>query len=43
MKVENGDSLRQFVRLCDGAMDAWRIVDVGLSRFQTPADSESRG
>ena len=43
VKVENGDSLRQFVRLCDGAMDAWRIVDVGLSRFQTPADSESRG
>lgn len=39
VKVENGDGLRQFARLCDGAMDAWRVVDAGLFRFQRPSDS----
>jgi peptidoglycan/xylan/chitin deacetylase (PgdA/CDA1 family) len=37
VKVENGDDLRQFARLCDGAMDAWRLVDTGLWRLQRPA------
>ena len=37
VKVENGDDLRQFARLCDGAMDAWRLVDAGLWRLQRPA------
>ncbi len=36
VKVENGDDLRQFARLCDGAMDAWWLVDAGLSRLQRP-------
>lgn len=38
VKVENGDDLGQFVRLCDGAMDAWRIVDTGLSGLQQSTD-----
>ena len=37
VKVENGDDLRQFARLCDGAMDPWRLVDAGLWRLQRPA------
>jgi peptidoglycan/xylan/chitin deacetylase (PgdA/CDA1 family) len=36
VKVENGDSQALFRRLCDGALDAWRIVDSGLSRLQRP-------
>ena len=41
VKVENGDGLRQFARLCDGAMDAWRVVDAGFSRLQRPSDLPS--
>jgi peptidoglycan/xylan/chitin deacetylase (PgdA/CDA1 family) len=41
VKVENGDDLRQFARLCDGAMDAWRLVDTGLSRLQRPTEPET--
>jgi len=37
VKVENGDSASLFRRLCDGAMDPWRIVDSGLSGLQRPA------
>ncbi len=36
VKVENGDTQALFGRLCDGALDAWRIVDSGLSRLQRP-------
>ncbi len=44
VKVENGDDLRQFARLCDGAMDAWRVVDAGLFRLQRPsAAATARG
>lgn len=37
VKVENGDTRALFRRLCDGALDSWRIVDSGLSRLQRPA------
>ena len=36
VKVENGDTQALFGRLCDGALDAWRLVDAGLSRLQRP-------
>ncbi len=36
VKVENGDTIRLFESLCDGAMDPWRAVDAGLTRFQRP-------
>jgi peptidoglycan/xylan/chitin deacetylase (PgdA/CDA1 family) len=36
VKVENGDTQALFGRLCDGALDAWRVVDSGLSRLQRP-------
>ncbi len=37
VKVENGDTRALFSRLCDGAMDPWRLVDAGLSGLQRPA------
>lgn len=39
VKVENGDTPALFGRLCDGALDPWRLVDAGLSRLQRPAPS----
>lgn len=42
VKVENGDDLRQFARLCDGAMDPWRLVDAGLSGLQRPAPAATQ-
>jgi peptidoglycan/xylan/chitin deacetylase (PgdA/CDA1 family) len=36
VKVESGDGPRHFARLCDGAMDAWRVVDRGLAGLQKP-------
>lgn len=36
IKVESGDPAWAFPALCRGAMDRWRVVDDGLSRFQTP-------
>jgi peptidoglycan/xylan/chitin deacetylase (PgdA/CDA1 family) len=38
IKVESGDSRRLFAALCDGAMDAWRLIDTALPRLQKPAD-----
>jgi peptidoglycan/xylan/chitin deacetylase (PgdA/CDA1 family) len=38
IKVESGDSRRLFAALCDGAMDAWRLIDTALPRLQKPLD-----
>jgi peptidoglycan/xylan/chitin deacetylase (PgdA/CDA1 family) len=38
IKVESGDHRRLFAALCDGAMDAWRLVDAALPRLQKPVD-----
>ncbi len=38
IKVESGDSSRLFAALCDGAMDAWRLIDSALPRLQKPVD-----
>lgn len=37
VKVESGDPGWHFPLLCKGGMDAWRLVDVTLSRVQRPA------
>ena len=37
VKVESGDPAWLFPLLCRGAMDAWRLVDVGLQGLQRPA------
>lgn len=39
VKVEAGDGQALFERLCDGALDPWRLVDVGLAGLQRPARS----
>jgi peptidoglycan/xylan/chitin deacetylase (PgdA/CDA1 family) len=36
IKVEAGDPPWLFARLCDGAMDCWRLVDQALWRVQRP-------
>jgi peptidoglycan/xylan/chitin deacetylase (PgdA/CDA1 family) len=36
VKVESGDPAWLFPLLCRGAMDAWRLVDVGLQGLQKP-------
>lgn len=36
VKVESGDPAWLFPLLCRGAMDAWRLVDVGLQGLQRP-------
>jgi hypothetical protein len=36
VKVESGDPSWLFPLLCRGAMDAWRLVDVGLQGLQRP-------
>jgi peptidoglycan/xylan/chitin deacetylase (PgdA/CDA1 family) len=35
VKIEGGESLRMFRWSCDGAMDAWRVVDDALGRLRT--------
>jgi peptidoglycan/xylan/chitin deacetylase (PgdA/CDA1 family) len=37
IKVESGDPAWLFPRLCSGAMDGWRMVDMGLQGLQKPA------
>jgi len=37
IKVESGDPEWLFPLLCDGALDAWRLVDSALYRLQRPA------
>lgn len=36
VKVESGDPAWLFPLLCRGAMDAWRLIDVGLQGLQRP-------
>jgi hypothetical protein len=36
VKVESGDPSWVFPLLCRGAMDAWRLIDVGLQGLQRP-------
>ncbi len=37
IKVEGGEGLTMFTRLCTGAMDVWRLFDETGSRLQRPA------
>lgn len=41
VKVESGDPAWLFPALCGGAMDRWRLVDEGLSGFQTPQRADA--
>ncbi len=34
IKIESGESLAQFKRIVNGGLDAWRLVDDRLARFQ---------
>lgn len=42
IKVESGDARPLFAGLCDGAMDAWRLVDAALPRLQKPLEGSAR-
>jgi hypothetical protein len=41
VKVESGDPRWLFPLLCRGAMDAWRLVDIGLQGLQRPAPARA--
>ncbi len=41
VKVESGDPSWLFPLLCRGAMDAWRLIDVGLQGLQRPVPARA--